>query len=430
MEITPTLRKQILDIIHAEVCPATGCTEPISTALACATLRDTLGGIPDSITLFVSGNLFKNAMAVYVPHTQRKGLKAAGAMGLVFGDASLGLEVLKNIEPQRIEEAVSLEERIQVRIKEGVPTLYVQAYGTLGENYASVNIIGEHTCITRITLNDKEIFSRTYEGNKAGRSVLDSLSLRDIYEIATSFSEEGLSFLQEAVALNENLSAEGLKQDYGLGIGKTYLASMDPKDLQNQILIQTTAAIDARMGGAPLPAMTNSGSGNQGITATLPVVVAAHHLNKLTHLNRALLLSHLTAIYIHHKLPTLSSLCAVSTAGIGSYMGIVWLYNEDFDLISKGVDIIIGDISGILCDGAGSSCALKAATALQSVHKSLLLTLRHRNLDASEGILGKDCDESILNLCEIAKENTAITDSKILEIMMTKLQEGNKDKDK
>lgn len=426
-KITKNLQDKILKILKHEMRPALGCTEPISTALACAKLREIIGGIPDSLTLYVSGNLFKNAIAVSVPYTGLKGLKIAAGMGVICGDANLGLEVLKNAKSDDVIEAKQFCEKITIEIKENVPTLYVQACGRLNSTQASITIAYEHTFITEIKLDQKVIFSQAYQDNQCDMEVLDSLNLRDIYDIALSFEESELEFMQEAARLNEALSLEGLKQDYGLGIGRTYLKhtqnNLAPKDLQNQILIYTTAASDARMGGANLPAMTNSGSGNQGITATIPVVITAKYLNKEDKLNCALFLSHLVAIYIHNKLPRLSALCAVSTASIGSFAGIAWLFSEDFGLISQGINTMIGDISGILCDGAANSCSLKVATAIQSAYKSLLLALEKKGVKGDEGIVDNNTDKSIENLCKLAKKSMQATDAQILDIMLKKFNQ-------
>ncbi len=418
------LQDKIIKILKHEMRPALGCTEPISTALACAKVREIIGEIPDELTLYVSGNLFKNAMAVSVPHTGLKGLKIAAAMGIICGDANMDLEVLKHATTNDVIEAKLLCKQITIKIKENVPLLYVQAHAKSKFNQASVTIAHEHTFITEINLNGNIIFSQTYQNNQHHMQILDSLSLYDIYNIALSIEESQLEFMQEAAKLNEALSLEGLRQDYGLGIGKTYLKHMQnnltPKDLQNQILIYTTAASDARMGGANLPAMTNSGSGNQGITATIPVVITAKYLNKEDKLNRALFLSHLVAIYIHNKLPRLSALCAVSTASIGSFAGIAWLFSEDFNLISRGINTMIGDISGILCDGAANSCSLKVATAIQSAYKSLLLALEEKGVKGDEGIVDNSTDKSIENLCKLAKESMQAIDTQILDIMIEK----------
>jgi len=234
-----------------------------------------------------------------------------------------------------------------------------------------------------------------------------------------------IRFIQRAAELNSALSQEGLRVDYGLHIGRTLQKQIGrgliSDDLLNRIVIETTAASDARMGGANLPAMSNSGSGNQGITATMPVVVVARHINASEEqLIRALFLSHLMAIYIHSKLPKLSALCAVTTAAMGSCAGVAWLLTESFDAISMAISSMIGDISGIICDGAANSCAMKVSTSVTSSYKSILMALDNTQVTGNEGIVEHQIDRSINNLCAIASRSMQYTDRQVIEIMVSK----------
>ena len=431
-KITPEIIEKILEVIKLEVRPALGCTEPISTALASAIVREYLGKIPDTLQIYVSGNLFKNAMAVSVPHTQMQGLPIAAAMGLACGDSKLKLEVLRNATNKDLELAKTLIPKIHIKIQENTPSIYIQAIGKVNHplpskyKTISVTIAHEHTHIQEITGDSQTLLYNPFNTQESHQKIFENLLLEDIYEIACEIQEDKIAFIAESDRLNSALSDEGLKKNYGLGIGKTFLKHMEnglsANDLQNKILIYTTAASDARMGGANLPAMSNSGSGNQGITATMPVVITAKHLKKEHLLNRALFLSHLVAIYIHSKLPRLSSLCAVTTAGIGSYAGIAWLFTQDFKTISHGISSMIGDISGILCDGAANSCSMKVATTIQSAYKSLLLALDKSYVTGNEGIVADDVNESIQNLCDIANQSLKSADKQILEIMIKKYE--------
>ena len=418
------LKAKILDIVSREVKPALGCTEPISSAFAAALLREHLGAIPEQITLQVSGNLMKNAIAVTIPNTQESGLPIAAALGCVCGDSALGLEVLRHLEPSHIAQAKALLPRISISIAENVPNLYIHAKATYGTDEVRVIIEGEHTYIRLLEKNKQILIQNPPKQDDNSLGIFDTLSLREVYDLACQIEEDKIAFIAESARLNAELSREGLKRPYGLGIGYTFKKHLDSNLLQNdlgtQILIQTTAASDARMGGAPLPAMSNSGSGNQGITATMPVVVVAKHLKKEHELNRALFLSHLVAIYIHSKLPRLSALCAVTTAGIGSYAGIAWLFSKDFEVVSMGICNMIGDISGVLCDGAGSSCSMKVSTTIQSAFKALLLALDKSRVGGKEGIVDNEVDKSIQNLCDIASKSMQLTDKQILEIMLAK----------
>ncbi len=236
---------------------------------------------------------------------------------------------------------------------------------------------------------------------------------------------EKIRFIEQAAQLNSALSQEGLRADYGLHIGRTLQKQIGlgliSDDLLNRIVIETTSASDARMGGASLPAMSNSGSGNQGITATMPVVVVARHLNVTDEQRiRALFLSHLMAIYIHSKLPKLSALCAVTTAAMGSCAGIAWLLTGKFENISMAISSMIGDISGIICDGASNSCAMKVSTSVTSSYKSILMSMDNSQVTGNEGIVEHDIDRSINNLCSIASRSMQYTDRQVIEIMVNK----------
>lgn len=225
--------------------------------------------------------------------------------------------------------------------------------------------------------------------------------------------------------MNNALSKKGLSKEWGLHIGPTLKRQVDKgllsDDMFNEILYRTSAASDARMGGASLPAMTNSGSGNQGITATMPVVVAAERLHaSQQQLARALALSHLVAIYIHCQLPRLSALCDTTTAGMGAAAGIIWLMNGSFDTIAMAVNNMIGDVSGIICDGASGSCAMKVSTSISSAWKAVLLALDNSVVSGNDGIVDRDVENSIRNLCAIAGRAMQHTDRQIIEIMAHK----------
>ncbi|WP_104696862.1 MULTISPECIES: L-cysteine desulfidase family protein [unclassified Helicobacter] len=416
--------EQILRIMHQEIQPSLGCTEPVSVAYACAILKENLESEIQEITLFVSANLAKNAMAVTIPKTNVCGLKFAAALGYLCGQSSLQLEVLKHITQDDIENAKEMLNAIHIHIKENVPNLYIEAIGRDKTNTVRIIIQQDHTYVLLLEKNQEILIQNPPINEEDSMKVFDSLSLKDIYDFACCIEEDKIAFIAESAVLNTRLSEEGLKKSYGLGLTKTFQKYIDNKllnnDLSTQILMQTTAASDARMGGAPFPAMTNSGSGNQGITATIPVVVVAKHLDKENELNRALFLSHLIAVYIHSKLPRLSALCAVTTAGIGSYAGIAWLFSKDFEVVSMGICNMIGDISGILCDGAGKSCTMKVSSTVQSAFKSLLLALEKKRVSGMDGIVDDEVDKSIQNLCSIASKSMSAVDKQILEIMLAK----------
>ena len=245
-------------------------------------------------------------------------------------------------------------------------------------------------------------------------------------EFAEQVPFEKISFILDAALLNSALSHEGLRAQYGLHIGATLQRQRErgllAKDLLSDIMIRTSAASDARMGGACLPAMSNSGSGNQGIAATMPVVVVAEHLGcSQEKMARGLILSHLTAIYIHHQLPMLSALCAATTASMGAAAGICWLIDGSYRSISMAISSMIGDVSGIICDGASNSCAMKVSTSVSSAWKAVLMALDETAVTGNEGIVAHDVEQSISNLCALACQSMQQTDRQVIQIMASKL---------
>lgn len=427
-EFLQQLEQRILDNVKQEVVPALGCTEPISLALASAVGRFHLGHIPERIEARVSANLMKNGMGVTVPGTNTVGLHMAAAIGALGGDPNGGLQVLKQITPEQVIQAKQMLEqnRVSVSIAPCDHILYSEANLFHRHDRVSVCIEQHHTNIVHIEKNGGILLHKESQSmNDNPQDFFDILNSRDIFNFAMAVELEKIEFIAQAAELNSALSQEGLRHDYGLHIGRTLRKQIDKgllsDDLLNQIVIETTAASDARMGGASLPAMSNSGSGNQGITATMPVVVVARYLNASHEkLVRALFLSHLMAIFIHSKLPKLSALCAVSTAAMGSCAGIAWLLTGKFDAIGMALSSMIGDISGLICDGAANSCAMKVSTSVTSCYKAVLMAMDNSCVTGDEGIVEHSIDRSISNLCNIASCSMQHTDRQIIEIIVAK----------
>ncbi|MFQ1048725.1 serine dehydratase subunit alpha family protein [Avibacterium paragallinarum] len=422
----------LINIVQQDVVPALGCTEPISLALASATAAQHLGQYPEKIVAKVSPNLMKNGLGVAVPGTGMVGLPIAAAVGALGGDASGGLEVLKKITPEQVEQAKQLlqQHKVKVSIKQTDQILYAESTIYAGEDWVRVVIQGQHTNIILIEKNGDVLFKA--EESQAQQidpyAMFNQLKAKDIFDFATQIELEKIKFIHQAEKLNAALSAEGLRNDYGLHIGRTLQKHIGDglmsDDLLSRIMINTTAASDARMGGATLPAMSNSGSGNQGITATMPVVVVADHIQADEEKRiRALFLSHLMAIFIHSKLPKLSALCAVSTAAMGSCAGISYLLTNKFDTAAMAISSMIGDISGMICDGAANSCAMKVSTSVTSAYKSVLMAMNQTGVTGNEGIVDHCVDQSIDNLCAIACKSMQHTDVQIIEIMASKPQD-------
>jgi len=423
------IEKPLLHIVKHDVVPALGCTEPISLALASATAAKYLGKTPERIEAKVSPNLMKNGLGVAVPGTGMVGLPIAAAIGALGGNPDGGLEVLKHITPEQVIAAKTMLEQklVSVDIHQTEYILYSESTLFADNDYVKVAIQDQHTNIILIEKNGEILFQKVEDecANCTPYEVFKQISAREIFEFSNAVELGKIRFIRQAAELNRALSDEGLRENYGLHIGRTLRkqvgSGLISDDLLSKIMIEPTAASDARMGGATLPAMSNSGSGNQGIAATMPVVVVADYLKVSEEKRiRALFLSHLMAIYIHSKLPKLSALCAVTTASMGSCAGIAYLLTGKFETASMGICSMIGDISGIICDGAANSCAMKVSTSVASGYKSVLMAMDETHVTGNEGIVEHDLDRTIDNLCAIASKSMQHIDRQVIEIMVSK----------
>lgn len=421
---------EFIKAIKKEVVPALGCTEPISLALAAALAAKHLGKPVQRIEAKVSANLMKNGMGVTVPGTGTTGLLIAAAVGALGGDPDGKLEVLKNLTAGQIAEGKKMiaQERVALSIANVPNILYSEAKVIHGEDWVRVCIADAHTNVILIENNGTVVFQDNLAEKAKDTSIEYSMKgvlARHVFDFALNAPLEMIDFISLAGSMNNLLSKEGMSGDYGLHIGATMNRQIDngllSDSLLTKVLMHTAAASDARMGGATLPAMTNSGSGNQGIAATLPVVVVAEHVKADEEtLIRALMLSHLMAIYIHDKLPKLSALCAVTTASMGASAGMAWLLKGDFETVSRAISNMIGDVAGMICDGASNSCAMKVSTSVMSAYKAVLMALEGTRVTGSEGIVADDVDQSIANLGQLACHGMIETDEQILKIMLNK----------
>ncbi len=372
--------QQLLDWLKKEVKLSLGCTEPIAIAYAAAVAAKYLNAPILKITGNISENLYKNAMGVTIPGTSYCGVTLAAAIGAIGGNADADLEVLKDITATQITEAYIFNESGNVCLNAVDATDFIFIDITLYSlsDQCRVVIQGSHTNVTEVYINNiKQILVRDLiAANDSG--VLPEFSLNDAFKFVTDVAAKDIMFMLKSAEINTALSDEGQRKNYGLNVSGALSQARKngfiSTDLLSQMLINTTAASDARMGGAPLPAMSNYGSGNQGITVTMPVVTLARHLNTDDEtLARALALAHLAAISIHMRYTRLSALCAASTAAMGAAAGMSWLLTQDFQTISYAVSNMISDISGIICDGASNSCAMKVSTATACAFKSVLM---------------------------------------------------------
>lgn len=424
-------REKIISLVKNEVVPAVGCTEPMAVSLCVAKATELLGKEPEKIDVMLSANILKNAMGVGIPGTGMIGLPIAVALGALIGKSEYGLEVLKDVDDEAVErgKAFMNENRISIGLKEGISEkLYIEVLVKNGSDKAKAVISGGHTNFVLLVHNDDTV----YEARHAAEDEADDddgwLTLSKVYEFATTSPLKEIDFICQAKVLNEKAAEESLKGNYGHMLGKTLSQPLGKgifgDTIFSHVISATACACDARMAGAPIPVMSNSGSGNQGICATLPVVkFAEENHNTEEELTRALMLSHLTAIYIKQSLGRLSALCGCVVASTGSACGITYLMGGGYDQITFAVKNMAANLTGMICDGAKPSCALKLASGVSTAVLSAMLAVQQKCVTSVEGIIDDDVDRSIHNLTRIGKEAMDETDRCVLEIMTSKKRE-------
>ena len=416
-------RERIIALIHQEVVPAIGCTEPMAVALCTAKATEMLGCKPERIEARLSANILKNAMGVGIPGTGMIGLPIAIALGALIGKSEYQLEVLKDLTPETLAEgkAYVAEKRIDIGLKEGqCDKLYIEITCTAKDRSQTAIIAGSHTHF----VGGDASYSRS-AANSNGDDDEIALNMRMVYNFAHTAPLDEIRFIEEARQLNMNAAREALKGNYGHNLGKTIDRPLSKGIFGNtifaHIISRTASACDARMGGAMIPVMSNSGSGNQGICATNPVCVyAKENENTEEELLRALMLSHLTSIYIKQSLGKLSALCGCVVASIGSSVGITYLMGGDYNRICASVKNMIANLTGMICDGAKPSCSLKITSGVSTALLSALLSMEGKCVTSSEGIVDDCVDKSIHNLTAIGADAMCKTDELVLNIMTTK----------
>lgn len=417
-------REAITLLLKQEVTPAIGCTEPIAVALAVAKSKELLGELPDRIELKLSANILKNAMGVGIPGTGMAGLPIAIVMGALVGKSEYGLEVLKDISPESLETGKMLIETlpIDIQLKEDISEkLYIEVLSFRNENKAQVIISRDHKRFSHLAFNNKVLFHLDEEKIENANHREVSLSFNIVCEYALETPLTELSFILKTVELNKAAALESLKGVYGHSLAQTLAGGMMGNTVYAHMMSITAAACDARMAGAMFPVMSNSGSGNQGIAATLPVSVYAEETGKSEEeLIRALILSHLLTIYIKQSLGRLSGLCGAVVAATGASCGITYLMGGSREQIGYSVKNMIGNITGMICDGAKPSCALKVSNGVSSAAISSLMAMENKVISSVEGITDESVDKTILNLTKIGREGMMETDKMILDIMTNK----------
>lgn len=412
--------EKYVDILREELIPAMGCTEPISIAYATAKARETLGEFPNTATLEVSGNILKNAKSVTVPHTGgMRGIKSAFSAGLVAGEANAELETLSNVEEDKLSEIARVKEFFDVKIttpeNARVFDIGVTLYSK--EHSAYVRIADTHTNVVCIKKDGKTLFEKEPEkpAQKTDRSIL---SVEDIFLFAETVDcEKVKDILDRQIEYNMAIAEEGIKNNYGANVGKVLLRAYQP-DIKITAKAYAAAASDARMNGCELPVIINSGSGNQGITASVPVIVYARGLKvSKEKLYRALCVSNLITIHLKSGIGTLSAYCGVVSAGAGSACGVAYLLGGGKKEITHTLVNALAIDSGIICDGAKASCAAKIATAVESGLLGLNMYYNGNQFFAGDGIVKKGVENTIKSVSRLAHEGMRETDKEIIRII-------------
>ncbi len=412
-----------LRILREELRPATGCTEPISIAFAAAKAKELLDGTPETICLSLSENVLKNTLGVVIPHTKNlKGVKAAVAAGIVAGRADKQLDVLADVDAKKEEEILAYlnEADIDIRPSDSVHVFDVDIALMNEEGKVRVRLLGRHTDIVLIEKDDETLYERPYrESVLSPEDPRHLLTVEGIVDFADSVDVDDIADLfRHQIENNRSIAEEGLTHSYGANVGSV-LKTRYGDDVKNLAKAISAAASDARMGGSPLPVTIVSGSGNQGIAVSVPLVVFAEHLGvEQERLYRALVVSNLVTVHQKTGVGCLSAYCGVVFAGAAAGGGIAYLYGGGYEAVAHTIVNALAVVSGIVCDGAKPSCAAKIATAVEAGVLGHQMYLEGEEFLAGEGILAKGVEQTIANVSRLAREGMRLTDKEIVGIMM------------
>ncbi|WNS76337.1 L-serine ammonia-lyase, iron-sulfur-dependent, subunit alpha [Bacillus sp. DTU_2020_1000418_1_SI_GHA_SEK_038] len=422
-------KHKILAILEKELVIALGCTEPVAIALAAATAKSYVEGTIQEICLKASGNIIKNAKSVGIPGMSGKGLDFSAALGAVAGNPEKKLELLEGLTKE--DELLALQLINEGKVKAGQADspkrLYIEVTVQTDKQTSKVVISDNHSNITLIEVDGKAVFLGGCEniGIQTDEEELESLTIDEIYHWVLQADIKDLSLVKRSIELNRVIGMEGLSGNYGLNVGRTIQENVKKgflsDDLATAAMSLAAAGSDARMAGSTLPVMANTGSGNQGIAVTLPVVAVAEKLQvSEDKMIRAVALSHLITIHIKSKFGRLSALCGVTAAGMGASSAIVYLLDGKLEQVKAAVQNTIGNVSGMICDGAKAGCAMKVSTCSNVAVQSALLALNHQEIQSTDGFIHDDVEKSIESFCKLGNEGTRQTDELILKLMMEK----------
>lgn len=420
-------RTEIKLLMQQEIIPAVGCTEPIAVSLCTARATEVLGEIPDKIDVHLSANIIKNAMGVGIPGTGMNGLPIAIALGALIGKSEKGLELLDNISHEDVERGKKFinDKIININLKDNISEkLYIEVHCINKENRSVATITGNHTFFSHIELNGKTLYKNDTD-SKENLKNKPQLSFRKIYLYATESPIDELEFILDAARMNKRAAERSYNGQFGHNVSKNIKGETGQRifgdNLHSRMVSSTAGACDVRMAGAMVPVMSNSGSGNQGIAATLPVLTFAENTGASDEqLIRALILSNLSMIYIKQHIGRLSALCGCVVASTGSSCGITYLMGGNYNQITFAAKNMIANITGMICDGAKPSCALKIASGVSTATLSALMAIEDGVASPLEGIIDQDIDQTIRNLALIGNNGMSETDKVVLDIIINK----------
>ena len=432
MEIREDTLRQVLEILKEEIVPAEGCTEPIAIAYVAAYARRVLGCVPDHITVITSGNMVKNVKSVVIPSSGGLcGIEAAAAMGAIAGDSDKELMVISSVSDAQRQEVRDFlaEDRVEVRLAEGDSKLYVHVILTAGEDTVEAELKHTHTNVTRVVKNGEVLVDRPcgdadFNASLSDRSIL---SVDLIYTLAKTIDLDLIRPLfLDVISMNSRIAHEGLSGHYGVNTGRMIMENIADgtygNDARNRAAAFTAAGSDARMSGCALPVMTTSGSGNQGMTCSLPVIQYCHDkLMPEDQLIRGLFFSHLATVHIKSNVGRLSAYCGAICASAGVSGALVLLQGGTLEQVSGAITNTLGNLSGVICDGAKASCALKIASGIYAAFDGAMLAMKSQLLAPKDGIVGVDVEHTIDHVGELAQDGMKETDTAILDIMLSKL---------
>ena len=424
MECSDPRYQAYVEILKEELIPAMGCTEPIALAYAAARAREVLGALPESVQLQVSGSIIKNVKSVIVPTTgDLRGIEASAILGAVAGRADRELEVLSCVQPEDVEQTRRLLESgmCKTELLRSDSCLHIRITAESEAHTAMVEIRDEHTRIIRVERDSEPLYTAQPDEQKDCADY-QSLNVADIYAFARTVQiEEVQEILDRQITYNLKIAEEGLAHCYGASVGVTLLKSYGD-DIKNVARAFPAAGSDARMSGCVLPVVINSGSGNQGMTASLPVIKYAQHIGATREqLYRALVLSNLIAIHQKTGLGRLSAYCGAVSAAVGSGAAITYLYGGSYEAVCDTITNTIANVSGIVCDGAKPSCAAKIASAVDAAILGHCMALQNRSFRPGDGIVRGDVEDTIRGVGRIGRDGMRETDEEILNIILEKI---------